>query len=87
MEGRLTPWRNALNTTGAARKRWHASMRSCQPCNQNAEKSKAHYCNQHRRWLDEVEREENRAVIAKAAALPPLPKPPPLPPRKPRSYE
>ena len=77
----MTPWRNPLSTTSAARKRWHASMRSCFICSSNAEKSKSNYCGQHRRWLDEVEREENRATIAKSE-LPPLPKPPPLPPRR-----
>ncbi len=72
--------------TSAARKRWHRSMRGCPTCNRNADLARSHYCLQHRTWLDQVEAEENRSILARAAAAP-LPPPPPLPPRKPTRFE
>lgn len=77
----MTPWRRPMAKTNPERKRWHSSMERCGLCNSpGMVKSKSNYCPQHRRWLDEVERGENRAIV-EAAALPAMPKPPPLPPR------
>lgn len=66
------------------RKAWERSSKLCQACQWYRQDGKGDMCRGHRNALDEIERDQSRAVIARdAARLGPLPKPPPLPPRRP----